>query len=324
MGYTIKTCLEIVHLGYNKKVSKVKRVIGQVFKVFPFAALGYIVYRFLQIDVDYSILLENKMQLFYLALVVVLYIVSINLTAFNFVYVLKHVSGANVPFRKIIGVYITANLYKYLPGNVLHYVGRNTLANSYGIPHKDIAFSSFFEAAGNVTLVVVLSLGFAGPYAVKLLALVYSRKPVVIFGVLSVVLLLIAGGIIIYARSSRAKYLVQRLFHSSMSKMWLVAAGIFSFNYLINGLSYYLLLQNLGGGLSGNQILTVMAAYNIAWLAGFITPGAPGGIGVKEFVLIFILGSIAPESALLLSVALHRVALIVADVLTYLFRKVFV
>jgi uncharacterized membrane protein YbhN (UPF0104 family) len=316
--------LEKVHLVDNKKASRAKRVIRQFFKVVPFAALGYIVYRFLQFKVDYSILLENKMQLFYLALVVVLYIVSIILTAFNFVYVLKHVSGAVVPFREIIRVYITANLYKYLPGNVLHYVGRNTLANSYGIPHKDIAFSSFFEAAGNVMLVVVLSLGFAGPYAVKLLALLYSRKPGVFYGVLGVVLLLITGGIILHVRSSRAKYLIKRLFHRRMSKMWLVAAGIFSFNYLINGLSYYLILQNLGGGLSGDQMLTVMAAYNLAWLAGFITPGAPGGIGVKEFVLIFILGSIAPESALLLSVALHRAALIVADVLTYLFRKVFI
>lgn len=307
----------------NKSKSKVKRVIRQFFKVLPLAALGYIVYRFLQFDVDYSILLKNRLQLLYLALVVVLYIVSIILTAFNFVHVLKHVSGAVVPFKDIIRVYITANLYKYLPGNVLHYVGRNTLANSYGIPHKDIAFSSFFEAVGNMMLVVVLSLGFAGPYAVKLLALVYSSKPGVVYGVLGVVLLLIAVGILLYFRSSRAQYLAKRLFHPRMRIMWLVAAGIFSFNYLINGLSYYLILQNLGGGLSGDQILTVIAAYNLAWLAGFITPGAPGGIGVKEFVLIFILGSIVPESALLLSVALHRIALIVADVLAYLLRKFF-
>ena len=40
----------------------------------------------------------------------------------------------------------------------------------------------------------------------------------------------------------------------------------------------------------------IIVIFSIAWIAGFIIPGAPGGIGVREVVIIFFISSIVGEA----------------------------
>jgi uncharacterized membrane protein YbhN (UPF0104 family) len=58
-------------------------------------------------------------------------------------------------------------------------------------------------------------------------------------------------------------------------------------------------------------------SYVIAWLAGLITPGAPAGVGVRELVLLFLLGEQIPAADLLLAVVLGRIVTVVGDLLFF-------
>ena len=42
---------------------------------------------------------------------------------------------------------------------------------------------------------------------------------------------------------------------------------------------------------NGPSVLTIGLAYLIAWLAGFVVPGAPGGLGVRESMLVLLLSN---------------------------------
>ena len=54
-------------------------------------------------------------------------------------------------------------------------------------------------------------------------------------------------------------------------------------------------------------------AFVVAWLAGFVTPGAPAGLGVRETVLVLGLPQLGPAA---LGVAIgHRVVTAIADAL---------
>ncbi|MEM9709534.1 MAG: hypothetical protein AAF871_12190 [Pseudomonadota bacterium] len=44
-----------------------------------------------------------------------------------------------------------------------------------------------------------------------------------------------------------------------------------------------------------------------AWLVGYATPGAPGGLGAREAALVVAMGGVAPEADLLLAALLFRV-----------------
>ncbi|MEQ9122824.1 MAG: hypothetical protein RIM80_09710, partial [Alphaproteobacteria bacterium] len=61
----------------------------------------------------------------------------------------------------------------------------------------------------------------------------------------------------------------------------------------------------------------LIAAGALAWLAGFVTPGAPGGIGMREFALLMLLSGVGAEADVLLAAALLRVVTVAGEVLFY-------
>lgn len=62
----------------------------------------------------------------------------------------------------------------------------------------------------------------------------------------------------------------------------------------------------------------MVSAYIISWVLGFVVPGAPGGIGVREFVLTLLLGkTVGAELILTLSI-MHRLTTIIGDFMAYL------
>lgn len=61
----------------------------------------------------------------------------------------------------------------------------------------------------------------------------------------------------------------------------------------------------------------VCGAYVVAWLIGFITPGAPAGVGVREVILLFLLENLTSMEGILLSVVLGRVVNVIGDLLFF-------
>jgi hypothetical protein len=55
-----------------------------------------------------------------------------------------------------------------------------------------------------------------------------------------------------------------------------------------------------------------------AWLAGFVTPGAPGGLGVREAILVMALEGTLGKGGALAAAALFRAATTLGDVALYL------
>ena len=84
------------------------------------------------------------------------------------------------------------------------------------------------------------------------------------------------------------------------------------------GLIMVALYAYMGGEITWNNGSLIVSGYVIAWVLGFVIPGASGGIGVRELVITVLLGSVVgPETVLTLSV-IHRLITIVGDFLAYL------
>lgn len=69
--------------------------------------------------------------------------------------------------------------------------------------------------------------------------------------------------------------------------------------------------------------LQLVAGYIIAWVLGFVVPGAPGGIGVREFVLTLLLGNVVGKELILTLSILHRLITIIGDFMAYVVRVFF-
>ena len=190
--------------------------------------------------------------------------------------------------------YGLSQLAKYLPGNVAHLASRQLLGASAGVPHAVLARSSLYELAGLAAAGVLLSLPalplidgrlvrWAAPpaaAAVVLAALVAIRLKA---GVRPARVLALHVVFLLTASLVFTSLLVLTVPDADRRFSWSAAGG----------------------------------AYTAAWLAGFVTPGAPAGLGVRELVLVFLLDGRAAEQDLLTAVVLSRAVTLLGDTLFF-------
>jgi glycosyltransferase 2 family protein len=197
---------------------------------------------------------------------------------------------ARPSWPKAICIYGLSQLAKYVPGNILHLAGRQSIGLASGIPGWALARSIVWELGllvGTGSLFVIL-------VAPLVLTSVSTSGATIAF-----VLTLLAVSL-----------LERRCLAAALAKamLWQTAFLVSS------GLVFLATLTVASPQVTPLIILpTWCAAYVVAWLTGLVTPGAPAGMGVRELVLVLLLGARVSEPELLLAVVLGRLVTIVGD-----------
>lgn len=200
-----------------------------------------------------------------------------------------------------------ANLAKYLPGNVLHFAGRQVLGARRGWPQASIAAASLLE----VGLFVLLSGGLAG------LALAATGDLGLIDHAHWLALAMVAAALGLAAMlfSSRLTPWLPRpvarlLARLALSHPAAILPALVYFMLFFVGMSLitWVLYELVVDQATLADLPLVIGTFLLSWLLGFVIPGAPGGIGVREgtFVLVggVLLGGVLPGQESLVIVAL--------------------
>ena len=87
-----------------------------------------------------------------------------------------------------------------------------------------------------------------------------------------------------------------------------------SFGTMILAVEYIILFAQYGT-LNVEKIFIILSANYISVFIGFVTPGVPGGIGVREAVLMKVLSPFFQEEIVILAAVIHRIVLILSDLL---------
>lgn len=74
-----------------------------------------------------------------------------------------------------------------------------------------------------------------------------------------------------------------------------------------------------GGELDGAAAGAAVAAFAASWIAGFATPGAPGGIGIRETALIALLTPLCGEATAVAAALELRLVTTLGDLLFFLY-----
>jgi hypothetical protein len=209
--------------------------------------------------------------------------------------ILTHL-GIPSDFKRDLRIYGLSQVSKYIPGNVFQFLGRQALGLKYGLPGWPLARSAFLEIAV-LAISGALFISFALPLFWQRIQPVHA---VVIFLAISA---LVIGSI--YWMSGR--FLARALFLDTF--FLLVSGGLFTaVLYLVEPEAL-----NLGMGF----LWVICGSFVIAWLLGFLTPGAPAGVGIREVVLLWLLGSVVQEPTLLSAVVISRMVTVLGDVLFF-------
>lgn len=251
------------------------------------------------------------------------YAIMVYISSYAWKSILEFIHKDKIPLQEIITVYVRSNIGKYLPGNVMHFAGRNILAGKLGFKQLDITFCSIIEIIMLIFTDCVLSAIFALKNFRTVIKTVFSRIDLnVIYGVsIALVSIIILAVIIIKKSSIMDRY--KHFFTIDFLKLVCKLFCIYGLTLVIPGVFLVVILKvALGCSITWQIILITISASTISWVIGFIVPGAPGGIGVRESILLLILGAIYTNNIILLASILLRVASILGDVLAFFMEPI--
>lgn len=217
--------------------------------------------------------------------------------------ILRGVTQNSISRRTSWPSFGVTQIAKYLPGNVFHYVGRHLWLKQEGVTHREAILAAVWEAilmastavgcAALVLMVSPIALGSFGTRDVSLLA----------SGAAAFLLLCLLIVQIVRRRVPKLAGFAPNQPALVLSPLALM--GFFS----IQGVTYHMLFSALGAHAS----FAVAAIAMIAWVVGYATPGAPGGLGSREAVLVGLTTPFVGAGQALILAALFRVATTLGD-----------
>jgi len=119
----------------------------------------------------------------------------------------------------------------------------------------------------------------------------------------------------LYFYKKQVKSYIEKFFRKDFLFLFIKSSLIYFLIFLISGLILVFIYSFILG--TSVHPVSVVFIYLIAWLLGVITPGASGGIGVRESLLIIFLSRSYPEDITVTVVLLHRVIAISGEVLAF-------
>ncbi len=297
--------------------SKVLKIVSVLIVILCF---GYIGKSLANIEIEWLMLFTNPV------VIVVTFIGALILSGFLYIVarawtsVLNFVEKNDVADSVFNGVYIRSSIAKYLPGNVMNLVGRNVLATKYDIKQSSIATATFIEIvlfAGTTVILAFLFMFY------RILEIINTVQEYINYTFITGVILVgIVAVIVVILIAMKKNILKEQLYKYMNIEFVKLAVKVF-----LSYASYFIIagcvLVCALIAVSGTQptlieCIEIIGYYLVAYFLGYITPGAPGGIGIRETILILLLGfMVSPEIATIVTL-MHRVITILSDVCIYL------
>ena len=217
------------------------------------------------------------------------------------------VDGPSFGLGRALGIFGRTQIYKYLPSNVMHMVGRFALARSAGASNRALAVAQIGELSITVLAAGALGVLLAWPIFQGAYARYGPDNPALTMGLIAAGLLTLAIGMGLLFRSRMADIGGRALVVSAE------AFVLYVLFFIGNGLLIVALFRTLNDGGQMAELIGIGAA---AWLIGFVVPGAPGGLGVREAVLIMGLtaAGLPPPSATAVALG-NRLVTVLGDCL---------
>ncbi|MEC9381621.1 MAG: lysylphosphatidylglycerol synthase domain-containing protein [Thermodesulfobacteriota bacterium] len=300
----------------NEKKVKLKKQITQILGWVISAVALYFVYHYVvQIDLEAA---KAKLNIYWIPFVLVfiaIYVCLMSFLANGWRYVLELLHGSPLPKWRFIGIYTKTQIYKYIPSNLMHVIARIYFATKLGPSKRNVVQSYFLEIVFMVLigLLIVGTCTYAGVFSVSDELIVkikeFSGGKLKGFSLGILGFGAIAIGFYLYKafRNFDTSFSSENLL--KIGKLILLLLGFFAGM----GLVEYIVFANLLGMDVG--YFYILALFTITWLGMFIIPGAPGGIGIREFIVITLLAPIYGPDDPTIGILVFRVVTVVGDAL---------
>ena len=258
-----------------------------------------------------------------LALSFLFCVLSIYLNAYAWKYIIKWF-GKEFKSNNLVSFYVLTNILKYVPGGIWHFVERFNFIKK--ISNPQIALYStliepYFMLSGSF-LLASLGVIFSPFYFFFVLPLVFLNRKLIY---------------LVLKRLGSLKGKVFKVLRLAISKdqfekridiisFFPARALLLEIGFVLSKfLGFYICLNTFYTSNTLN-IIFLLVIFSLSWSLGLLIPTAPGGVGVFEACLLFLVGRNIPQNTILVSLIYFRVLSTSADLflsLPFLIRKMF-
>lgn len=298
-----------------------KKALKWAGNIFTLAALAYVIYVVVKMDIDWKLIVGDPGNIRTFALLCVLSFVQYFLIATGWYIMIRMTGGKKMPMQPVYSVYSRSNLAKYLPGNVMHLAGRNLLGNRLGISQADIGLATVLDLIMTLVTALIMTVVLSADYLIRTAQMIFDNA-----SYRTVLLILAAVGcaavvalILIVKKRPKVRAYFSRFKAKTLAKACLLSfvnyAAVFTLLGLIN---CTIMSSILKVPMTPQETVTFMGLTIISWTAGFIIPGAPGGLGVREAIMVLIMAPVWGEKNVATAAVLLRIINLAGDLLLYL------
>lgn len=239
-------------------------------------------------------------------------------------YALLRSSGESIKVSKTLIIFSLSQFGKYIPGNIGQHIGRITLSKAQKLNASRVIFTMVLEAGWLVVISSVLAI-------VTLLSegKNYNRLGSG-FPTLGKIIFLAIGAIIVpFIVLKSVKELGSRFINKFGEKStlpniytFLICSMLDITTFLLMGIVINILAFGLYS-IAQINILLLTGIFSFAWIAGFLMPGAPAGIGVREVILVSTLTPLYGTSSSMGITVFLRLVSTLGDFLIFIIALVF-
>jgi glycosyltransferase 2 family protein len=201
----------------------------------------------------------------------------------------------------------TTQIGKYLPGNIGHVIGKIGMSKKYGVAIANSGTALLLES----TLVISVALVIASP-------IIYSNLNLIISSAKISISILFIGLICI----PTIIYLIANRNDSNTNLINIIKILLLYFICLTSaGFSLFILALIQGLPCTFSNLFFIISGFSGAWVLGFITPGSPGGIGIREFIFILLCGKLLGEGQASIIITIFRFQSIISEIILFLYAR---
>ncbi len=207
-----------------------------------------------------------------------------------------------VSYWKLLRINSAAQIYKYLPGNIAHFFSRWLQLRSLGVKGGENTRLIVFETLLLVVTYLLFGCVFVTAFGRELASELTGGRVMLPAGV---------------ACAAAAVWVVIKKRALAPQARHLAVIALYSCSALLFG-AILCILSRYMVPIPGIGFAQYTTGFAVAYLAGFVVPGSPGGIGIREVVFVEIFRQGGHDVFLLTQlIVLFRLAAIGAELLMY-------
>ena len=227
----------------------------------------------------------------------------------------KHLGRRELNFPQSIAVVNSSGLLKYLPGRIWTYTAQLLWLKKYNISKPIILYVNLICILGSVIVSLYLGLIYLALYTnlMSIELIILSFVVLILCNLAYVTWNSLFMNKLIALAGRLLKKEIQPL-RDSKSLIYFIQF-IYMCSWSLMGFGGYFLAKGIGLNLLYKDMYAILASMSISWLIGYFAIISPGGLGIREGMMLLMLNNIVNIQTALIFPILSRFMYLLAEAL---------